>query len=533
VDLVDARNQVTDVSSRPDGGKVVAWVSLEDEERGVWVRFVDAIGAGLSTEKRLATYPSHYEGRASVAAIGSEQAVVVWNQIGFDGSDDAIVGRIVGIGGTMSDPFLVNTETAGPQRLPVVASDLEGDFVVAWASEDDPSTLYRSIYAQRFDRHGNRLGSEFQVSGATYPSHQDRPEIAMDSLGNFVITYFSSFESENEGEDTFLRAYRADGTPYGPPLRANDEIAYDQINAKVAFTDSGLIQVTYQSWRELPGDPWPYHNYDILTRRLVLPCIADSSTLCLQGGRFQVRAFWRDYADRQGAGKSVPLGDDSGGFWFFAPDNFELLVKVIDGCGANGRFWFYSAGLTDVDVDLLVTDTWTGQVVAYANALGVPFSPFQTIDRLEGCGAGGPAAASEAPPPRAAIEHSSRDAMVFGAPTSCVSDSATLCLEGGRFRARATWLAFSGAAGQASTLPFGDDSGLFWFFAEDNVELSVKVLDGCEANGHYWVYASGLTNLAIDLEVEDTVTGQLWSERTELGEAFPSRLDSSAFALCD
>jgi hypothetical protein len=298
----------------------------------------------------------------------------------------------------------------------------------------------------------------------------------------------------------------------------------------VALSDAGVIQVVYRSLRELPGDAWPYTSYDILARRFVLPCIEDGDTLCLEGGRFQVRAFWRDYVARIGSARSVPLGDDSGGFWFFAPDNFELLVKVIDGCASNDRFWIYSAGLTDVEVDLLVTDTWTGQVVVYSNPLGQPFSPLQTIDRMTGCGIAAPVSAgSFLPTSPSVLDPLSKATAV----TACVPDGTTLCLEQGRFRARARWRAFSGAEGDASTLPFGDDSGLFWFFAEDNVELSVKVLDGCEANGHYWVYASGLTNLAIDLEVEDTVTGQLWSERTELGEAFPSRLDSSAFALCN
>jgi hypothetical protein len=34
------------------------------------------------------------------------------------------------------------------------------------------------------------------------------------------------------------------------------------------------------------------------------------------------------------------------------------------------------------------------------------------------------------------------------------------------------------------------DTGAFWFFAAANVELIVKVLDGCALNGAHWVFAT-------------------------------------------
>ncbi len=39
---------------------------------------------------------------------------------------------------------------------------------------------------------------------------------------------------------------------------------------------------------------------------------------------------------------------DSALFWMFAPGNWEVLVKVLDGCASNGRYWILSAGATDV-----------------------------------------------------------------------------------------------------------------------------------------------------------------------------------------
>ncbi|MDE2924390.1 MAG: hypothetical protein OYL92_03630 [Acidobacteriota bacterium] len=45
------------------------------------------------------------------------------------------------------------------------------------------------------------------------------------------------------------------------------------------------------------------------------------------------------------------------------------------------------------------------------------------------------------------------------------------------------------------------DSAVFHFFGPDNLEVFVKVLDGCHIDGSVWVYASGLTDLPVHLSV--------------------------------
>ncbi|MCP3957063.1 MAG: hypothetical protein GY719_04360 [bacterium] len=67
----------------------------------------------------------------------------------------------------------------------------------------------------------------------------------------------------------------------------------------------------------------------------------------------------------------LPFGSsDSGLFWFFTPGNWELLVKVLDGCSINDRFWVFAAATTDVEYTLRVTDIETGRVQEYFNPLG-------------------------------------------------------------------------------------------------------------------------------------------------------------------
>ena len=100
-------------------------------------------------------------------------------------------------------------------------------------------------------------------------------------------------------------------------------------------------------------------------------CVADSNTMCLTNGRFQVTMDWRDFKDATGPGVVVPAGDDHWGvFWFFTEMNGEVLVKVLDGCDFNNRYWVFAAAATNVEYTLTVTDSTTGDSRTYGNELG-------------------------------------------------------------------------------------------------------------------------------------------------------------------
>ena len=117
------------------------------------------------------------------------------------------------------------------------------------------------------------------------------------------------------------------------------------------------------------------------------PCQPTDTTLCLANGRFRVSAAWRDFEGEQGAGMTQLPTDDSGSFWFFSPENTELLVKVLDACNLPdfNNFWVFAGGLTNVEVILTVTDTQTGQFRVYENDLGEDFQPVLDTAAFDGC----------------------------------------------------------------------------------------------------------------------------------------------------
>ncbi|RPI24931.1 MAG: M6 family metalloprotease domain-containing protein, partial [Acidobacteria bacterium] len=92
--------------------------------------------------------------------------------------------------------------------------------------------------------------------------------------------------------------------------------------------------------------------------------------------RFKIELTWRTPGGATGSGTAVPLTSDSGYFWFFDSSNVELVVKIVDGRGANSHFWFFYGSLTDIQFTITVTDMTTGASRSYQGQQGVQQSGY-------------------------------------------------------------------------------------------------------------------------------------------------------------
>jgi hypothetical protein len=115
-------------------------------------------------------------------------------------------------------------------------------------------------------------------------------------------------------------------------------------------------------------------------------CAATPTVLCLNDGRFRVIVDWLTKAGDDGFGQAVPLTGDSGYYWFFNAANVEMVAKLLDACPtAFDRFWFFAAGLTNVQVRIVVRDTQADVEKIYMNPLETPFAPIQDTDAFATC----------------------------------------------------------------------------------------------------------------------------------------------------
>lgn len=288
------------------------------------------------------------------------------------------------------------------------------------------------------------------------------------------------------------------------------------------------------------------------------PCIANAKTQCLNSGRFKVQIGWRNGESRTGTANAVDVSgqtNTSGLFWFFDSDNWEVLVKVLDGCAITDHFWVFAAATTDLEYQLLVLDTETGNGAVYTNPLGVASAAITDTEALS-CGTpvGGDGTATASP----SLKRRATDDPAIQAPegldlasarlpgtverstldlekADCEANDTTLCVTNDRFQVNVQWRNFEAVNGVGSVVDLpvvADDSGLFWFFQRDNWEMLVKVLDGCAINNRYWVFAAATTNVRYTLKVTDTDNGATMEYVNPLGQSSAAITDIEAFSGC-
>lgn len=121
-------------------------------------------------------------------------------------------------------------------------------------------------------------------------------------------------------------------------------------------------------------------------------CVPTQNVACLNGGRFRAEI---DFQTATTSGKAV-VGpcptDESATFAFFPPPppapptNLELLLKVLEGCPVNNRFWVFFSATTNVEFTLTVTDTKVpGMTKSYFNPLNRPAPPVQDTEAFATC----------------------------------------------------------------------------------------------------------------------------------------------------
>jgi hypothetical protein len=222
------------------------------------------------------------------------------------------------------------------------------------------------------------------------------PAIAVDDGNNLAMVFGRSCVDEYAGVGATARSIS--DAKLEPSVRLKDGTASyvapiggaEPVNRWGDFFGAALDPAD-------PGKVWVVGEFAALTNRWSTwvaetrvalsggSCLPDGSTLCFGDGRFRVTVNWRKPDGASGVGKAVPITDDSGYFWFFDAGNIEVVAKVLDGCGVNGRYWVLAGGLTNVEAALVVTDTKTGVAKTYANPAGTAFRPIQDTAAFATC----------------------------------------------------------------------------------------------------------------------------------------------------
>ncbi len=238
-------------------------------------------------------------------------------------------------------------------------------------------------------------------------------------------------------------------------------------------------------------------------------CAADETVAALGGG-YDVRAcFETPSGARMDASNYHLEASASGLLYFFDRDNVEVLVKVLDGCAVNGHRWVFVAPVTDLAFNLEIVERATGRRFVHRNPKGLTAEPRSDT------------AAFPCQPEESAAAASASGTAYAGDTGGRVPVSADGATP--RRDSRGAREARGPAAAGGGTGPGHAD-----FFDRDNAEVLVKVLDGCAVNGHRWVFAAPVTDLAFNLVVTQP-DGSVWTHRNQAGKTARPRSDADAF----
>lgn len=255
------------------GDFVVSWTSYNAEVSSsltILAQRFDASGAAVGGEIQVATTTSDGGHKSAVAMNASGEFVVTWTSYGQDEPNSLGISarRYDASGVARGAAFQVNSTTANSQMGSAVAMDAAGDFVITWysyAQDGDGS----GIYAQRYNAAGGTVGSEFLVNTTT-ASQQQFPAVAMNSAGDFVITW-SSFSQDGSFWGIYAQRYDAAGVAQGTEFPVNTTTESDQVMSSIASDSRGDFVVVWNSYLQ---DGSGYGVYSQLFRADISPVLS-------------------------------------------------------------------------------------------------------------------------------------------------------------------------------------------------------------------------------------------------------------------
>ncbi len=364
-----------DVTADPAGGFLTAWIEYGDVGATALVtqRF-DARGSPLGAP---VTFDAQYSRDIPrLVAFPGGGFLVAWAWVG-SGTDffvsDLWAQRLDASGQPVGASILLNPELRqfGAKALITPVAYADGGFSVIWVlTQLIGGPLKNGLHARRFNADGTPAGDITWIHPDFSAATTAPAAIALPSGDTWIVWDFAG-SPEVPSSGIYSGVFDSAWALQGEVTRVSTFSGNVQLDPAVAAAGGQAVAFWTSGIYTFPVEPpisQDGSGFGVFGQRFTLPtCGPAAGQLCL-GGRFRVEVQFTDPRNGQASsGTPLPITGDTGAFWFFAPSNLELVVKVLDGRAANGHFWVFYGALSDVAYTITVTDTVTGNQRTYHN----------------------------------------------------------------------------------------------------------------------------------------------------------------------
>ena len=210
-----------------------------------FILYVSSAKAQLAvsgSEITVNTTTANNQQRPAIAMDDNGNYIIVWESLDQDGDGYGIYFQAYDNAGTpQGSETIVNTTTTNDQRMPDIAMDSDGDFVIAWQSYSQDGDSW-GVYYQRFNNARVAQGNETLVNTTT-SGKQCSPKTTMDDAGNFAIVWQST-------GDIYAALYNADGTIAKTGFIINSTTTNQQIHPNIRMDNDGDFVIVWQSYAQ-------------------------------------------------------------------------------------------------------------------------------------------------------------------------------------------------------------------------------------------------------------------------------------------
>lgn len=246
-----------DIAMDADGDFVITWQEYLGDW-GIFAQRYDAMGIPVGSEFLVNSHTTGDQETPAIAMDDDGDFAITWFGLGPNSpTTQEIYGRLYSKDGMPLSPIerqLNRIETFSQSR-PDIAMDDDGDFVATWRVVDFSSD--NQIQARRFDAAGIALdASEFSVSSGD-ALVKDLPQVAIDTDGDFVITWESTGQEQTGGSGigVFARTFHPSGVPKdASEFQVNSYGSDEQSFPAIALDPDGDFVVAWQSFMQDGSD---------------------------------------------------------------------------------------------------------------------------------------------------------------------------------------------------------------------------------------------------------------------------------------